>query len=50
MINIISLIIKLFYLLQGNFILREMHNRVFDLVAKWWMSVDNLNKIMFKKS
>lgn len=33
-----------FYLLQNNFILGEMNNRLSDLVAKRWVSVDNLIK------
>lgn len=31
-----------FYLLQNNFILGEMNDRLSDLVAKRWVSVDNL--------
>lgn len=33
-----------FYLLQSNFILGKVSNTFSDLVAKWWMSVDNLMK------
>lgn len=33
-----------FYLLQNNFILGEMNDRLSDLVAKRWVSVDNLIK------
>lgn len=33
-----------FYLLQRNFIFREMNDRFSDLVSKWWMSVKDLHK------
>ena len=33
------------YLLQSNFICWQMNDRFSDLVAKWRMSVEDLNKI-----
>lgn len=42
-IKTFALIINcMFHLLQSNFILGEIADRLSDLVAKWWMSVDNL--------